>query len=121
MTEIYLTGNTSRGHVRFRFEADGLTIQELVDNLESLQFLRTVGGPANDPILITGIRPGDALMGVLVGANPVPDLSDRIGNLTGYTIISNANQIEISIDTSGLELLVVWFADLLIQQLPAVP
>src|SRR5262245_26447068 len=112
MSELYLTANGKRGNCRFRFEADGMPLVDLIANLTYLRVMKVPGGPANDPIAVSGIRKDDALLTVMVGREPTPALSDRIAFLTRYTTISNSNQITISVDTTGMELLVVFFSDL---------
>jgi hypothetical protein len=117
MTEIYLTGNSIRGGVRFRFEADGLTLTDLLNNLPNLKIVRTTGAPANTPIAVSEIRTDDALLAVMVGQIPTTTVSDRMAYFTKYTTVPAANQIQISIDTSGMELIVVFFSILTVEQL----
>jgi hypothetical protein len=113
MSEIYLTAHSRVGMLRFRFEHDSIPTVTLMTHLERLHFLRVTGGPANAPIAVSGIRRDDPLLCVMERTipNPAAQKSDRFLDRRRETIVPTSNQIEISVDTTGSEILVGWFEE----------
>jgi len=87
-------------------EADSL--YNILKELQGLKVSVVAGTTANTDITVSGISTSDTILAVLelVGAGvDVTDIQDETGNAS----ITAANTIQISTDTSGSKLIVLWY------------
>ncbi len=69
------------------------------------------GAAANTAITVSGIKPADALVAVLEYQPPTAASGNAIvAERSSVTTISAADEIKLSVNTSGNQLLVVWWS-----------
>jgi len=85
------------------------SIANVIKELQGLKVSLVDGATADTNIAVSGITTEDTLVSV-IGFDPDnATAADQVKDFTGNTSITSNGNIQTSVDTSGYDLLVIWF------------